>query len=551
MHKKHTFSLTQFMCILTAIITLVILSVTGMIYSASVRMIDKRLSEIGYSSVTTSGQLIDQTLSSIDQFIFDLMYDNSSLDALNKTSDPLTLYTAKQDLSGQLQRMGRLYTITGSLIYFSNGASEEKILSSSNPRLLKQNTDISSELITSLTHQTTATPLPDSEWFLFNHGSARYLVRIILFHEVYCAVWIDENNLIGQFISSENDVQGSYFFSSASDISDPGKAELVQYLSHSGNFSLCLDATLNETDSTFQLAAYTIVIALILLIPVLILCGYHLLYLPFRHFNSTMLSISSGSLLERADDSVRIREFNEMYGIFNRLMDDIQTLQADIYENKLDKQRVEQQFLHIQIRNHFFLNCLNIIYSLAQVKDYQLIQQMTLYLVSYFRHISRNAMEGVALLDELSHVQDYIHIQQIRFPDRIQFQCHMEEALSDFRVPSLILLTFIENCIKHALTSSPSSITLDLKQISPFGKHVLYARISDNGPGFSEEQLDELNSTDVDLKFGEIHGIGIHNIRKRLQLLYHSEAQLFFSNQKTGGALIELYLPPWNDHTER
>ena len=158
-------------------------------------------------------------------------------------------------------------------------------------------------------------------------------------------------------------------------------------------------------------------------------------------------------------------------------------------------------------------------------------------------------MEGVTLQDELSHVKDYISIQQIRFPDRILFQYHMDETLSDFRVPSLILLTFIENCIRHALkpSSSSTTITLELKQIAPFGKNVLYARISDNGPGFSSEQLEELNSMEVDLKFGEVHGIGIHNIRKRLQLLYHSEAQLFFSNKKTGGALIELYLPPWKE----
>lgn len=558
MQKKHIFSLTQLMLLLAAVFTLAISTIAWVILSNTSRMMDEHIQEIGHSAVTTSGQLIDQTLLSIDQYIFDFMYDDPALLELNTSQDPLTLYTAKNDANTLLKRMGRLYAVDGILIYSPEGIKAEQIIYSSNPRLLKQNTSIAKELVQSLETSENENPLSNSEWFLQEFDSSWWLVRIILLHDTYCCVWINESQLTGLFAPSEHKIKGDFFLSDSFEtekdpsVSQAAKNHHMQYTSTAGNFLLCLNADFSEIDTKRISTVIMLVLAFTLLIFILLSFGYQLLYLPFKRFNHTMARIQHGDMETRADTPVYIREFYEMYRLFNQLMDDIQNLKLSIYENQLDKQRVEQQFLHIQVRNHFFLNCLNIIYSLAQVEDYTLIQQMTLYLVSYFRHISQDALEGVPLQEEVAHVRDYISIQEIRFPGRIVFHCDMDETLTGFRVPSLILLTFIENCILHAQIpgQTVSRIILELHTVSFEDKAGLHIRISDNGQGFSAEQLDVMNHTETKLPFGEIHGIGIHNIRNRLHLLYGTRAQIWFSNQKDGGALIELKLPPWKDQTQ-
>lgn len=552
--KKHTLSLAQLLSLVAAIIALALLAVAGAVYSASSMLMEDYARELNSFSVTTSGRLIDQTLLSVEQYIFDLMYDDPSLTELNEAYDSLSLYQAKGHLNEQMTRMGRLYTLDGIMMYSPAGKEAEQLLYSSNPRLLKQNIDFSDALVESILSEKNEDPLPNSKWFVQNQHSVTYLVRIISLHESYCAVWINTDSLTGLFASEENDMQGNYYFdnfekTAGNRAQEKALISTARYDSKAGEFSLYLTAEFSEFHRGLQSAIPIISIALVILIPLLWLTGYFFIYLPFIRFNRTMLYIADGNIQIRASGSLYIREFKEMYQIFNRMMDDIQSLKLTLYENKLNAQKVEQQFLHIQIRNHFFLNCLNIIYALAQIKDFELIQQMTLYLVSYFRHISKNAMEGVSLQDEVEHVNDYIRIQQIRFPSRIQFSVHMDPSLADFQVPSLILLTFIENCIVHALTpdQSVTCISLDLcrkKRVDTAGLHI---KIYDNGPGFSSEQLEKLNSADDSIKLGEIHGIGIHNIRCRLQLLYGSKAYINFCNNKKGGALIELYLPEWMD----
>ena len=129
----------------------------------------------------------------------------------------------------------------------------------------------------------------------------------------------------------------------------------------------------------------------------------------------------------------------------------------------------------------------------------------------------------------------------------------MDAELESFLVPPLIILTFIENSIVHAQGPKRSIMCIDMELIAKKKSDGTYLciHISDNGRGFTSEQLKMLNAPVADVQIGAEHGIGIHNIRNRLNLLYGNKALLIISNAPLGhGAVIEMELPPWPKQVE-
>jgi two-component system sensor histidine kinase YesM len=222
----------------------------------------------------------------------------------------------------------------------------------------------------------------------------------------------------------------------------------------------------------------------------------------------------------------------------------VQELRINVYEEKLSKQKAELQHLQLQINPHFFMNALNIIYNLAHVRNHELIQEMSMSLVQYFRYMFRSNLTLVPLKDEIRHIRNYMRIQELRFPGKLSFRLSMPEYLKDTRIPPLIIQTFIENSIKHAITPDASidiNVCMELEEVVD-SEPLLKIRITDTGSGFSEEVLSEISKGN---RIVDEHGehIGIWNVKRRLGLLYGDAARLHISNHEPSGARVELVLP--------
>ena len=232
---------------------------------------------------------------------------------------------------------------------------------------------------------------------------------------------------------------------------------------------------------------------------------------------------------------------NQIAQSVNTMLDIIQQQKIDAYEQQLATQHAQLQYLHLQIRPHFFLNCLNILYSLAGEKKYDAIQELALNLSTYLRHIFKDGSKLVPLETELASVENYIRIQQAGAQIPPQLKVIIDADTPKVMVPPLSLLTFVENSIKHSSRQdSPLEIRIKCSRLPGDEEGYLYVSISDNGGGFTEEQLKELNSPGENI-YTDRH-VGIVNIRNRLHLLFGSRATLSFRNL-IDGACVELFLP--------
>ena len=204
------------------------------------------------------------------------------------------------------------------------------------------------------------------------------------------------------------------------------------------------------------------------------------------------------------------------------------------------------QFLEMQIKSHFYVNCLNIIYSMAATKKYGLIQEFTLYLVDFYRYIESAFAYMTSLTDEMTHISSYIEIQRIRYPERITYRTVIDTELGSAKIPPLILLTFVENIFKHAMSmSEPLHILISANRKREDGD--IRITIEDDGKGFPENLMRNLNefsqkALDADSYPGK--RTGIMNTICRLSMYYGNKVRITFEPGDGGrGSRITMQFP--------
>lgn len=299
--------------------------------------------------------------------------------------------------------------------------------------------------------------------------------------------------------------------------------------------------TFFEQLSILQRFLMIMTLSLLISIPVCWLLLRNLLLRPLTSLTKTTRAIKSGNTGTRVPMDSHVYEVNAIAETVNTMLDTIQQQKIEAYEKELAIFDLQLQYLQLQLRPHFFLNCLNMVYSLAEEKDYAALQEITLNLSDYLRNVFKDSSRMVTLAAEIRSVESYIRILGIgtSFPPKLDII--MDSDTSELMVPPICILLFVENSVKHADTDDGFlKIRIKCGALHSDEGGYLNITISDNGGGFSAEKLEELNSFSSRLA-SEGH-IGIANVRRRLHYIYGSEATISFQN-RSGGACVELFIP--------
>jgi sensor histidine kinase YesM len=127
-----------------------------------------------------------------------------------------------------------------------------------------------------------------------------------------------------------------------------------------------------------------------------------------------------------------------------------------------------------------------------------------------------------------------LDIEKVRFAERLKLDFDISADSETALVPTLILQPLIENCIKHGLSKSESGGTIQISARVING--LLSLEVTDDGPGLSAdaELTEEIASSS---------GVGISNIRNRLNEIYSSNHKLVFSNAHPHGLTVRVEIP--------
>ncbi len=240
-------------------------------------------------------------------------------------------------------------------------------------------------------------------------------------------------------------------------------------------------------------------------------------------------------------EDVEIAEFAEAGRVLNRQSDEIKQLQIDIYEEQLKRQDVELDYAQLQIRPHFYINCLNIIHSMAQENLTKEIQQFTVYISTYFRYIFKKGMEPVTVESEIAFTENYLNILSCMNDRPYGYDIQCESGVEEALIPPLVIQTFVENSVKYNIDMEENLfIEISLRLLQE-GK-TLEICISDNGCGIEEKTRELFNQGNFETDDSTRH-IGIRNTVARLKMMYKEESEVRFLENKEGGARVEITIP--------
>lgn len=218
----------------------------------------------------------------------------------------------------------------------------------------------------------------------------------------------------------------------------------------------------------------------------------------------------------------------------------LKSLRIQVYEEALEKKDAQMQFMNSQIKPHFVLNAINTIYNMASLEQTKCILKICTYLSDYMRYVFSKKEMHCALWQEMEHLQEYIGIQQMRFPDRVFCNIEMDPVVMKCKIPTMAIHTCVENTFKHG-SGRKGEFTLSIRgEILPEGGMVRI-EISDTGKGFDPNLVEDINSG----KFFEdstVKSVGIKNTVYRFRALYE-DAFSFYVENGNGAKMILCF--PW------
>jgi hypothetical protein len=178
-----------------------------------------------------------------------------------------------------------------------------------------------------------------------------------------------------------------------------------------------------------------------------------------------------------------------------------------LQERHEENLKTELSFLRSQISPHFMFNVLNNMLAMARLKSEQL-EPTIIKLSSLMRYILYETdEETVSLKKETEYLQSYIDLQRQRIGNKVQLKVRMEIGEEEYCIPPMLLIPFIENAFKHGLEM----------ELHTSGS-MLYFRVANKFTMNPDEIKDKTS------------GIGLQNVKRRLNLLYGNRYSLLIND---------------------
>jgi len=194
------------------------------------------------------------------------------------------------------------------------------------------------------------------------------------------------------------------------------------------------------------------------------------------------------------------------------------------------KIRAELDLLRNQVNPHFLFNTLNTLFSMASVKEDDDTAKGIAQLSELMRYMLYDArVDRVLLEKEINHIRNYIDLQKLRFSDEesLSVEFNIQKNIRSCTVPPMLIIPFIENAFKHGYSvKNENLIRIDLMIYDNYLNFKVYNTI----PAKQKKQSVEHS------------GIGIDNVRKRLELLY-GESFTLDINESEGHFDVYLKMP--------
>jgi hypothetical protein len=246
----------------------------------------------------------------------------------------------------------------------------------------------------------------------------------------------------------------------------------------------------------------------------LIIIGHHFTF-ENAYFKNAIIASERQTFIEViSPKNLLVESILVFYSIspffFIKIVFDIIRFYSKLIKSEIEKLNLERDFLKTQLNPHFLFNALNNLYGLALRNDYQ-TPDVIMQLSEMMRYtLYESNADNVPVLKELEYLKNYVTLEKMRYRDNKEIVLNIDDSMVDGQtIAPLLTFTFVENGFKYGLKSKDNAF--------------LKINVSVKSDHFYFSILNDKKEKTVNRKFG---GIGLANVKKRLELLYPRKHEL-------------------------
>ena len=209
----------------------------------------------------------------------------------------------------------------------------------------------------------------------------------------------------------------------------------------------------------------------------------------------------------------------------------VDAAEREAMERQLVQARL--QVLQAQVEPHFLFNTLSAVDYLIETEPPR-ASRMQKALITYLRGaLPQMRQESSTLGRELRLIKSYLELIKMRIEDRLEVEIAVPEGLESAEFPPMMLQSLVENAIKHGIEPKPEGGKVRVSA----GIHnaQLWVEVSDTGVGVPDGDLLDGPTSGT--------GIGLHNIRERLAVLYPGKSRIMLKSDPATGTMVRISVP--------
>ncbi|MEX1377260.1 MAG: histidine kinase [Eubacteriales bacterium] len=264
---------------------------------------------------------------------------------------------------------------------------------------------------------------------------------------------------------------------------------------------------------------------------------------PMKKMAEGMKNVDEGEYTLHFEGEYRTEEFTHLKDSFNKLMDEIVGLKIKSYEKIIELKDSQLKIIRLQMKPHFFLNAINTINSLGSMGKTKQQNEYIDALSKNIRYMFKSSLHTVTLREEIRHVENYFKMQELKYPNSTFHYIHAQEEELEWKIPQMIIQTFVENEFKHALsTDYILSILIKVSKRIYKNEEMLVIEIEDDGKGYPQDVIDYMNGSEV---YTENAGsrIGLWSIKNMMEIMYERDDLIEIYNIEPHGCKSKIYVP--------
>ncbi|MCD9015847.1 sensor histidine kinase [Parachryseolinea silvisoli] len=214
-----------------------------------------------------------------------------------------------------------------------------------------------------------------------------------------------------------------------------------------------------------------------------------------------------------------------------RIMQDRSDFETGRKEQENEKLKSELSFLRSQVSPHFMFNVLNSLASLARKKSDR-VEDAIIQLSQLMRYSLYHTDKKVTLEQEAEYLNNYIELQKLRFGASVEMHFHVDIVQRDVMIEPMLLVPFVENAFKHG--------------VGLMANPVIIIMLKANGDNIHFAVRNKFNTSPSEIKDAS-SGIGLQNVKRRLDLLYKDHYTLNIYATKENWFITELTISHHDD----